>query len=104
MAKTNFSRHMLEDRVDRYVTITTKVGFGEVLYTSTYSDRNGRWKNRTIELTSTGVCFVKSEDGTIVTMYCATIAIIKSYFKLDRIPKELFNVVKLNERRGYCNL
>ena len=49
MEKTTFSRHMIEDRTDRYVTIATKVGFGEVLYTSTYSDRDGRWKNRTIE-------------------------------------------------------
>ena len=104
MAKTSFSKHMVEDRVDRYVTIATKVGFGEVLYTSTYSDRNGSWKNRTVELTSTGVCIIRAEDKTIVTMYCVTLALAKSYFKIDRMPKELFAAIRLNERKGYCNL
>ena len=104
MGKTSFSRHMVEDRTERYVTIATKVGFGEVLYTSTYSDRNGAWKNRTVELTSTGVCIVRAEDKTIVTMYCVTLALAKSYFKIDRMPKELFSAIRLNERKGYCNL
>jgi hypothetical protein len=104
MAKTNFSRHMKMDRLDRYATIATKVGFGEVLYSSTYSDKDGRWHNRTVELTSTGVCIVKSENGTIVTMYCVTLALAKSYFKLDKMPRELFAAIRLNERKGYCNL
>jgi hypothetical protein len=104
MAKTNFSKHMKMDRVDRYVTIATKVGFGEVLYSSTYSDKDGRWHNRTVELTSTGVCIVKSENGTIVTMYCVTLALAKSYFKLEKMPRELFAAIRLNERKGYCNL
>lgn len=104
MAKTNFSRHMKMDRLDRYATIATKVGFGEVLYSSTYSDKDGRWRNRTVELTSTGVCIVKSESGTIVTMYCVTLALAKSYFKLDKMPRELFAAIRLNERKGYCNL
>lgn len=104
MAKTNFSRHMKMDRLDRYATIATKVGFGEVLYSSTYSDKDGRWHNRTVELTSTGVCIVKSESGTIVTMYCVTLALAKSYFKLEKMPKDLFAAIRLNERKGYCNL
>ena len=104
MAKTNFSRHMKMDRLDRYATIATKVGFGEVLYSSTYSDKDGRWQNRTVELTSTGVCIVKSENGTIVTMYCVTLALAKSYFKLEKMPRELFAAIRLNERKGYCNL
>ena len=104
MGKTSFSRHMVEDRADRYATIATKVGFGEVLYTSTYSDREGRWHNRTVQLTSTGVCIVRAEDNTIVTMYCATLAIVKSYFHIEKLPRELFAAIRLNERKGYCNL
>lgn len=104
MGKTKFSRHMVEDRADRYATIATKVGFGEVRYTSTYSDREGRWHNRTIQLTSTGVCIVRAEDNTIVTMYCATLAIVKSYFHIDKLPRDLFAAIRLNERKGYCNL
>jgi hypothetical protein len=104
MAKTNFSKHMKMDRVDRYATIATKVGFGEVLYTSTYSDKGGRWYNRTVQLTSTGVCIVRAEDNTIVTMYCVTLALAKSYFKLEKMPRDLFAAIRLNERKGYCNL
>ena len=104
MEKTKFSRHLVEDRLDRCATIATKVGFGEVLYTSTYSDREGRWHNRTVQLTSTGVCIVRAEDNTIVTMYCATIAIVKSYFKIEKLPRDLFAAIRLNERKGYCNL
>lgn len=104
MAKSKFSRHIIEDRLDRCATIAAKVGFGEVLYTSTYSDRAGRWRNRTIQLTSTGVCIVRAEDDTIVTMYCATLAAIKSYFRIEKLPKDLLALVRLNERKGYCNL
>jgi hypothetical protein len=104
MEKTKFSKHMTKDRVERYAIIATKVGFGEVLYSSTYSDKNSRWYNRTVELTSTGVCIVKSENGTIVTMYCVTLALAKSYFKLEKMPRELFAAIRLNERKGYCNL
>ena len=104
MGNTKFSRHVLEDRLDRCATIATKVGFGEVLYTSTYSDREGRWHNRTVQLTSTGVCIVRAEDNTIVTMYCATLAIVKSYFHIEKLPRELFAAIRLNERKGYCNL
>ena len=104
MAKVNFSKHLTKDRVNRYVTIATKVGFGEILYSTTYSDKDNHWKNRTVELSSTGVCFVKAEDGTIITIYCATLAIIKSYFKIERLPKSLLSAVRLNERKGYCNI
>ena len=104
MEKVKFSKHLVEDRADRFVTIATKVGFGEVIMTSTYSDKEGKWTDRTVELTSTGVCFVKSKDGTIITLYCATIAHIKASFHLDRLPNDLFTVASRNERKGYCNL
>lgn len=104
MGKSKFSKHVIEDRLDRCATIAAKVGFGEVLYTSTYSDRAGRWRNRTIQLTSTGVCIVRAEDNTIVTMYCATLAAIKSCFRIEKLPRELFTTIRLNEKRGYCNL
>ena len=104
MGNTKFSRHMTEDRTERYITIATKVGFGEVLYTSTYSDRNGRWANRTLQLTSTGVCIVRAEDDTVVTMYCATLAETKASFKVDRLPPALLSAIRSNEKRGYCRI
>lgn len=104
MGTTKFSRHMLEDRADRYVTIATKVGFGEVVYTSTCSNLGEHWKNRKLELTSTGVCIVKGMDNTIVTMYCAKLSVVKAWFTKEKLPKELFNIIRRNEKMGYCDL
>ena len=101
MEKTKFSRHMTTDRADRYVTIATKVGFGDVLYSV---QRNGRYGMVNMELTSTGVIFVKGLDGYIITMYCATVATIKCYFGLERMPVSLYNSVRSNEKRGYCGI
>ena len=102
MEKTKFSRHMTEDRADRYVTIATKVGFGEVMYTV---ERNGQYGLVTMELTSTGVVIVRgSKDKAIITMYCATVSTVKCYFGLERMPNNLYFSVRSNEKRGYCNI
>lgn len=101
MAKTNFSKHMTSERADRYVVIATKVGFGDVMYST---QRNGRYGMVTMELTSTGVIFVKGADGYVITMYCATVSTVKCYFGLERMPLPLYNMVRSNEKRGYCNL
>ena len=101
MAKTVFSKHMTDDRADRYVTIATKVGFGEVMYTV---QRDGQYGLVTMELTSTGVVIVKGADNRIITMYCATVATVKCYFELARMPMGLYNSVRSNEKRGYCGI
>ena len=100
MATTNFSKHMTEDRIDRYVLIATKVGFGEVVHSATCCNQHGRGR---MELTSTGVVMVKGEDETLITMYCATIQTVKRYFGLKTISRELYNIIRTNEKRGYCN-
>lgn len=102
MEKTKFSRHMTTDRADRYVTIATKVGFGEVMYTV---ERDGQYGLVTMELTSTGVIIVRSsQDRAIITMYCATVSTVKCYFGLERMPTNLYFSVRSNEKRGYCNI
>lgn len=102
--KTHFSKHMTEERADRYVTIATKVGFGEVLYTATEDNRGRLEVTRTVELTSTGVVIVRAMDKTVVTMYCATIATALNLFHMNRLPPELYKVIRSNEKRGYCNI
>lgn len=102
--KTNFSKHMTEERADRYVMIATKVGFGEVRYTAT-EDKCGRLEvTRIVELTSTGVVIVRAMDRTVVTMYCATIATALNLLHMDRLPPELYRTIRTNEKRGYCNI
>ena len=100
MEKTKFSKHMIQDRADRYVLIATKVGFGEVLYTRQRVASNGH--EVIMELTSTGVIIVRGLDQTIITMYCTTLAYAKLYFKLDRLPKNLLSAINRNQRNGYC--
>jgi hypothetical protein len=101
MEKVKFSQHMLTDRVDRYVMIATKVGFGEVLYSTA---QKGRPNGTTIaELTTTGVMIVKTAEGTIVTMYCATLATAMHTFNLQRLPSALYKVIVRNQTKGYCN-
>lgn len=102
--KTNFSKHMTEDRADRYVTIATKVGFGEVRYTTTEDNRGRLEVTRIVELTSTGVIIIRDMDRTVVTMYCATIATALNLFHMDRLPPELYKTIRSNEKRGYCNI
>lgn len=101
MATTNFSKHMTKDRVDRYVVIATKVGFGETLYVKQERNKYGLTK---VELTSTGVLIVRGMDETIITMFCATISIAKKHFEVERFSKHLYNSLRLNERKGYCNI
>jgi hypothetical protein len=102
MKKEKISKHLIEDRMDRYVTIATKVGIGEVQYTV---ESNGQYGFVKIELTSTGVIIVRSVvDDMVITLYCATVATIKRYFGFERMPLPLYNAVRSNERRGYCNI
>lgn len=98
-----FSKHMLTERADRYVLIATKVGFGEVVIKTDYRTSDGR--NTIMELTSTGVVFVRALDGTIITMYCTTLAYAKCYFtKGDQLPKEVYAAIVRNEKKGYCGV
>lgn len=104
MTKVVFSKHMIKDRVDRYMTIATKVGIGEVLYTEQqpHQDTNSIVE---LNLTSTGVCIIKDiQTQMIVTMYCITLAKIKQNFHLDKLPTNLYNIVMKNQKRGYCNI
>ena len=58
-----------------------------------------------MQLTSTGVIVVKAKDnGTIITMYLATISVAKTFFPNTQIPKELFRVIDKHQRSGLCNI
>lgn len=102
MAKEKFSKHFVQDRADRYVTIASKVGFGTVLYSINRTSSDGR--EVIMELTTTGVVFVRAMDRTIITMYCATIPIAKGYFNIDKLPRELLFAICTNQKRGYCGV
>lgn len=102
MAKEKFSKHLMQDRIDRYVIIASKVGFGTVQYSVTRTSTDGR--EVIMELTTTGVVFVRAMDRTIITMYCATIPIVKGYFNIEKLPRELLFAICSNQKRGYCGV
>lgn len=101
--KEKFSKHMVQDRVERYTTIALKVGFGEVVY-SIERRRNSDGQMVIMELTTTGVVFVRAMDRTVITMYCATIPIAKGYFGIERIPRDLLLTILHNQKKGYCGI
>ena len=101
--REKFSKHMVQDRTERYTTIALKVGFGDVVY-SIERRRNTDGQMVIMELTTTGVVFVRAMDRTIITMYCATIPIAKGYFGLERIPRDLLLAILHNQKKGYCGI
>ena len=102
--KTKFSKHMIEDRMERYAVIATKVGFGEVIF-STIREPEGRvTERRLLQMTSTGVCIVRSMEDVVITMFCATISITKCYFPNQELSPALVRTIRFNERKGYCNI
>lgn len=102
MAKEKFSKHLVQDREERYITIATKVGFGTVQYSINRTSSDGR--EIIMELTTTGVVLVRALDKTIITMYCATISIAKGYFGIEKLPRDLLCAILSNQKRGYCGI
>lgn len=100
---TNLSKHAMTDRLDRITFIATMIGIGEVRAERSTVSRSGG--QCVMQLTSTGVIVVKGKDnGTIVTMYLATISVAKTFFPNFPIPKDLFRIIDKNQRNGLCNI
>lgn len=102
MTKEKFSKHFINDRMERYVFIATKVGIGDVVYTTQQIDKQNR--NAIYELTKKGVLIIRDvTDRTIITMYCPTLCQVKGIFKQD-VSVTMRNVIRGNEKKGFCNI
>lgn len=103
MERVNFSVHAMTTRADRIAFILHQIGLGEVrAERNTISKSGGEC---IMQLTSTGVICVRAkDDGTIVTMYLATISVAKTFFDKGIIPKDLFPIINRNQRNGLCNI
>ena len=100
---TNLSMHAMTARLDRITFIATMIGIGEVRAERSTISRSGG--HCVMQLTSTGVIVVKGkDDGTIVTMYLATVSVAKTFFPNSSIPKDLFRIIDKNQRNGLCNI
>lgn len=102
MMRVTLTKHMEQDRLDRYARIATEVGFGRTVMTIREEDRR-EWREAvTLYLTSTGVMIIRNQQEEIITMYCPTVGQVKRHFRIERLPQFLFNVISDNYRRGYC--
>jgi hypothetical protein len=102
MMRVTLTKHMEQDRLDRYARIATEVGFGRTVMTIKEEDRRRRHEIVTLYLTSTGVLIIRNQQEEIVTMYCPTIKQVKKHFGIERLPQFLFHAICDNYRRGYC--
>lgn len=105
MEKVHFSKHVIMDREERYLLIATKVGFGEIVKTTAYNHNHTEQK-RMAKLSTTGVVTIWDEWGkTLITVFCGSLATIKKiFYPRERMSQDLFNVIRNNEKRGYCSL
>ena len=96
MMKLKLSEHITNDRQNRAVAIVMAVGMGEVVLS--IPDKH---PNRTASLTSTGVVFITAENGTIVTIYLATIPQADKLYHVagKEMPKVIKQVVKNNAKK-----
>lgn len=95
MEKMKITKHMTNDRMERYMYIATHMGFGEVVDEFYEEDK-------CICITSTGILIVKSADKkTVITMFIAkAYQIIRLYGSREAVPIHLLNVSKDNELKG----
>ena len=91
------SRHLMNDRVDRYLFIATRLGFGDVIHSVKHEED-------TISITTTGVILVTGRKGTLVTLYIATLAQIMQHYGEQEIPQALLRQVRYNEKRNFIVL
>ena len=87
------SRHLINDRLDRYLFIATRLGFGEVLFSVKHEED-------TISITTTGVILVTGRKGTLVTLYIATMAQVKQHYGENEIPQSLLRQVRQNTKQN----
>ena len=91
------SKHLVEDRMDRLISIANTVGFGEITYKRKLEKGTG-WA----VFTDTGVMLVTDvHDSFIITMYLVSIKQASAIFH-GEIPVDLFEVIKRNQKRGLC--
>lgn len=93
------SKHLTDERMERYLRIATTIGFGDEIESFKITDTRGT-SYRCI--TTTGVIIVKDETFTkVITVFVARPAQIKALYKDRNPPVFLMNKAKQNQKKGY---
>ena len=96
------SLHFRNERANRATYIAQTVGFGEVIRTAEYFNRNNLYEMK--QVTETGVLIVRGGAGQIVTMYIMKPEQLTEIYKLNhwgRVPAWLMAKAKKNKQKGY---
>lgn len=96
------SLHFRNERADRATYIAQTVGFGEVIRTAEYFNRNNLYEMK--QITETGVLIVRGGVGQIITMYIMKPEQLTEIYKLNhwgRVPAWLMTKAKKNWQKGY---
>lgn len=101
MEKVVFSKHMLQDRTDRYVFIATQLGFGEIIFTKPHQTSAGAG---TFNITSTGVIMIMGYNNTVITMYIGSAEQIRAAYGNHQMPRALVHQIRRNEKRNFILL
>ena len=101
MTKQEFSKHILQDRLERMVTIATTIGYGNIIKVFVTQGKYGKVRQC---LTDTGVIIIKEYDSEkILTMYAIrlnrAIALYRSECSTERLPQRIINVILNNEKK-----
>lgn len=91
------SAHMINDRENRLVKISSTIGFGDELGRFPHP----KCADRAIVLTTTGVIMIVSKD-TIITMYAADVELLIALYK-GNPPRAIRNQV-IHNRKKYPQL
>lgn len=95
------SKHLINDRLDRYLFIATRLGFGEVIFSKPHQTSEGAGK---LSITSTGVILITGYSNTLITLYIATVGQIKQYYGDNAIPQTLLRQAYQNTKRNFIVL
>ena len=96
------SIHFAQDRVERAAYIAETVGFGEIVRTAEYYNRDNLFETK--QITETGVMIVRGSSGQIVTMFIMRPDQVEEIYKKNnwgRVPSWLMTKVKKNWKKGY---
>lgn len=94
--------HFAQDRIDRATYIAETVGFGEIIRTAEYFNRNNLFEMK--QITETGVLIVRGSSGQIVTMFIMRPEQVEEIYRKNhwgRVPAWLMTKAKKNWKKGY---
>lgn len=95
------SKHLINDRLDRYLFIATRLGFGEIVFSKPHQTTEGAGK---LSITSTGVILITGYADTLITLYIATVGQVKYYYGDTEVPKQLMKQVCQNAKHNLIAL